>query len=79
LATGNSLKDEHNKPTEETLAVFVSRRLTTAKSREVSMSLSLQDIKDELRESYLRTEEVLSGIDAYVAVNGCQEARFSGF
>ncbi len=43
------------------------------------MSLSLQDIKDELRESYLRTEEVLSGIDAYVAVNGCQEARFSGF
>jgi hypothetical protein len=31
------------------------------------MSLSLQDIKDELRESYLRTEEVLSGMDAYVA------------
>lgn len=31
------------------------------------MSLSLQDIKDELRESYLRTEEVLSGMDAYIA------------
>ena len=35
-------------------------------SQGVEMSLSLQDIKDELRESYLRTEEVLSGMDAYV-------------
>ena len=32
----------------------------------VYMSLSLQDIKEELRESYLRTEEVLSGMDAYI-------------
>jgi hypothetical protein len=30
------------------------------------MSLSLEDIKGELRENYLRTEEVLSGMDAYV-------------
>ena len=32
----------------------------------VQMSLSLQQIKDELRESYLRTEQVLSGMDAYI-------------
>jgi hypothetical protein len=31
------------------------------------MSLSLDDLKGELRESYLRTEEVLSGMDAYIA------------
>lgn len=31
------------------------------------MSLSLEDIKGELRENYLRTEEVLSGMDAYVS------------
>jgi hypothetical protein len=42
-------------------------QLKTRVVGEESMSLSLQDIKDELRESYLRTEEVLSGMDAYVA------------
>lgn len=31
------------------------------------MSLSLEDLKGELRETYLRTEEVLSGMDAYIA------------
>ena len=31
------------------------------------MSLSLDDLKGELRENYLRTEEVLSGMDAYIA------------
>jgi hypothetical protein len=31
------------------------------------MSLSLEDIKGEFREGYLRTEEVLSGMDAYIA------------
>lgn len=31
------------------------------------MSLSLEDIKFEFREGYLRTEEVLSGMDAYIA------------
>lgn len=31
------------------------------------MSLSLQDLKGEFREGYLRTEEVLSGMDAYIA------------
>ena len=31
------------------------------------MSLSLEDLKGELRESYLRTEEVLAGMDAYIA------------
>lgn len=30
------------------------------------MSLSLADIKAEFREGYLRTEEVLSGMDAYI-------------
>jgi hypothetical protein len=30
------------------------------------MSLSLEDIKGEFREGYLRTEEVLSGMDAYI-------------
>ena len=30
------------------------------------MSLSLEDLKGELRETYLRTEEVLSGMDAYI-------------
>ena len=31
------------------------------------MSLSLEDIKAEFREGYLRTEEVLSGMDAYIS------------
>ena len=31
------------------------------------MSLSLEDLKGELREGYLRTEEVLAGMDAYIA------------
>lgn len=31
------------------------------------MSLSLEDLKGEFREGYLRTEEVLSGMDAYIA------------
>jgi hypothetical protein len=31
------------------------------------MSLSLTDLQGELREGYLRTEEVLSGMDAYIA------------
>lgn len=31
------------------------------------MGLSLDDLRDELRENYLRTEEVLSGMDAYIA------------
>ena len=31
------------------------------------MSLSLDDLKGEFREGYLRTEEVLSGMDAYIA------------
>jgi hypothetical protein len=31
------------------------------------MSLSLEDLKGELREGYLRTEEVLTGMDAYIA------------
>lgn len=31
------------------------------------MSLSLDGLRDELRENYLRTEEVLSGMDAYIA------------
>lgn len=31
------------------------------------MGLSLEDIKGEFREGYLRTEEVLSGMDAYIA------------
>lgn len=31
------------------------------------MSLSLEDIKGEFREGYLRTEEVLSGMDAYIS------------
>ncbi len=53
------------------LAVFLAGQLTTQK-REDQMSLSLQDIKDELRESYLRTEEVLSGMDAYI---GKQDRR----
>ena len=30
------------------------------------MSLSLQSIKGEFREGYLRTEQVLSGMDAYI-------------
>ena len=30
------------------------------------MSLNLEDIKGEFREGYLRTEEVLSGMDAYI-------------
>lgn len=30
------------------------------------MSLSLEDIKGEFREGYQRTEEVLSGMDAYI-------------
>jgi len=30
------------------------------------MSLTLEDLKGEIRESYLRTEEVLSGMDAYI-------------
>lgn len=30
------------------------------------MSLSLEDIKGEFREGYLRTEEVLSGMDAFI-------------
>lgn len=30
------------------------------------MSLSLDDLKGEFREGYLRTEEVLSGMDAYI-------------
>jgi uncharacterized coiled-coil protein SlyX len=33
----------------------------------VQMSLSLEDLKGELREGYLRTEEVLAGMDAYIA------------
>ncbi len=32
----------------------------------VHMGLSLQEVKEELRESYFRTEEVLSGMDAYI-------------
>lgn len=32
------------------------------------MSLSLQDLKDELHEAYLRTEEVLSVMDAYISL-----------
>jgi hypothetical protein len=31
------------------------------------MSLSLDDLKGEFREGYLRTEEVLSGMDAYIS------------
>lgn len=31
------------------------------------MSLSLANLQGELREGYLRTEEVLSGMDAYIA------------
>lgn len=31
------------------------------------MSLSLDDLKGEFREGYQRTEEVLSGMDAYIA------------
>ncbi len=31
------------------------------------MSLSLENLKGELREGYLRTEEVLAGMDAYIA------------
>jgi len=31
------------------------------------MSLSLEDLKGELRENYLRIEDVLSGMDNYVA------------
>lgn len=30
------------------------------------MGLSLEDIKGEFREGYLRTEEVLTGMDAYI-------------
>ncbi|MEN9373412.1 MAG: hypothetical protein RIR79_964 [Pseudomonadota bacterium] len=30
------------------------------------MSLSLEDIKGEFREGYQRTEEVLTGMDAYI-------------
>lgn len=30
------------------------------------MGLSLDDLRDELRENYLRTEEVLTGMDAYI-------------
>lgn len=30
------------------------------------MSLSLEDLKGELRENYLRTEDVLTGMDAYI-------------
>lgn len=30
------------------------------------MSLSLEDLKGEFREGYLRTEEVLTGMDAYI-------------
>jgi hypothetical protein len=30
------------------------------------MSLSLEEIKGEFREGYQRTEEVLSGMDAYI-------------
>ncbi|MBK7001809.1 MAG: hypothetical protein IPH35_18080 [Rhodoferax sp.] len=31
------------------------------------MSLSLDDLKGEFREGYLRTEEVLSGMDTYIS------------
>ena len=31
------------------------------------MSLSLEDIKGEFREGYHRTEDVLTGMDAYIA------------
>ena len=38
-----------------------------SKSRGTHIGLSLDDLRDELRENYLRTEEVLSGMDAYIA------------
>ena len=31
------------------------------------MSLDLSSLKSELQENYLRTEEVLTGMDAYIA------------
>lgn len=37
------------------------------KVKGAQMSLSLEDLKGELREGYLRTEEVLAGMDAYIA------------
>ncbi|MEI6760123.1 MAG: hypothetical protein WCO22_06675 [Betaproteobacteria bacterium] len=39
------------------------------------MSLDLSSLKSELQENYLRTEEVLTGMDAYIAAMG---KRFTG-
>jgi hypothetical protein len=39
------------------------------------MSLSLDDLRGDLRENYLRIEEVLSGMDAYIAT---LEKRIAG-
>ena len=39
------------------------------------MSLDLSALKHELQENYFRTEEVLTGMDAYIAAMG---KRFTG-
>lgn len=42
------------------------------------MSLSLDDLKGEFREGYLRTEEVLSGMDAYISKLEARIASLEG-